>query len=410
MRIISTLIFLLTITTTFGQHIDGPANIRNKPSGDKLFSINNLVSIRLAGELENDWHKINLHCFVKPNQLIGKKTIRANSVLLNSKGDSIGYTLVEFQINKNLNENYRKYDELESIEIELSGFTFKNNIKYKLSFEEILNNKMSYIDSCQNTYITYQEENGQYITLIHKCNMYETSLLINNDYVPIFVKESQDIKRISGAEGQESVIKLEMKSDYFSENIKTKFFTVEADEIDIRGKLIKAARYGCCGAEDYYQLFNSLTHNKIMDYESKLYTISIPNSRIEGYLGFFVSGYKLIDGKMIIGTLTFTNGDNIINKVNFVTQDKQKFDNILRFVPDMEFVALDTKDNVKKNKNEIELWSKNFSKSPKDLTGFQFLIHFYDDSNDKIYTQKLDFINGYITGNNKAEFDITIDK
>ncbi|HOF16235.1 MAG TPA: hypothetical protein PLF32_06215 [Bacteroidales bacterium] len=410
MRIISTLIFLVTITTTFGQYIDGPANIRNKPNGDKLFSINNLGSIQLDEELQNDWNKIYLHCFVKPNQLIKRKTIKANSVLLNSKGDSIGYTLTEFQVNENFDENYRDYNKLEFIYIELSGFMYKDNIKHNITFEEILNNKPSYLDSCQNTYITYQEENGKYITLIHKCNMYETSILINNDYVPIFVKEFQDIKRISCVEGQESTIKLEMKSDYFSETIKTKIFTVEADEIEINDKLIKAVKYGCCGAEDYYQAFNSLTHNKLMDYESKLYIIDIPNSPIEGYLGFFVAGYEPKEEKMIIGTLTFTDGDNIINKVNFVTQDKQKYDNIFRFVPDMEFIALNTKDNVNQNKDRIELWTKNFSKSPKDLTDFQFIIKFYDKSNSKTYIQKLDFINGYINGNNKSEFDIMIDK
>lgn len=410
MRIISTLIFLVTITTTFGQYIDGPANVRNKPNGDKLFSINNLVLIQLDEELQNDWNKINLRCFVKPNQLIDKKIIKANSLLLNSKGDSIGYTFIEFQVDENFNKNYRSYNELEFVEIEISGFTFKDNIKHNLSFEEILNNKPSYLDSCQNTYITYQEENGQHVTLINKCNMYETSILINNDYMPIFVKELQDIKRISGFEGQKSTIKLEMKSDYFSETIKTKNFTVEADEIEIRGKLIKAVKYGCCGAEDYYQAFNSLTYAKLMDYESKLYTIDIPNSPIEGYLGFFVAGYEPKEGKMIIGTLTFTDGDNIINKVNFVTQDKQTYDNILRFVPDMEFVALNTEDNVTQNKDEIELWSKDFSKSPKDLTGFRFIIKFYDESNSKTYIQKLDFINGYINGNNKSEFDIMIDK
>jgi hypothetical protein len=76
----------------------------------------------------------------------------------------------------------------------------------------------------------------------------------------------------------------------------------------------------------------------------------------------------------------------------------------------MEFVALNTKDNVNQNKDRIELWTKNFSKSPKDLTDFQFIIKFYDKSNSKTYIQKLDFINGYINGNNKSEFDIMIDK
>ena len=200
-----------------------------------------------------------------------------------------------------------------------------------------------------------------------------------------------------------------MKSAYFTNNPELKRFTVEADEISVDGKLIRAVRHGCCGAQDYYQLFNSQTLNKVMDYEAKLYSINIPNSKIEGHLGFFSFGYEPIDGKMIIGTLTFTDGEQIINKVNFVTQDKQKFDHVPRFIPAMEFIALNQRDHVSKNKDEIELWTKNYSNSPKDLTGFQFLIHLVDDSNDKTYTQKLNFINGLVNGNSVIEFDIEID-
>lgn len=410
MRLLTTFILLWTATSMCGQYIDGPANIRNRPNGEKLFSINNLVSIEIEDQSQNGWKKIKLNCYVKPSQLLlDKKTIKQNSKLLNSEGDSIGSTLTQFIVDDNYNENYRKYKELQLIEVGIAGYTFKDNIRQELTKTEILSNKKSYADSCQNTFITFQREDGLYITLIHKCSLYETSILIDDNYVPTFIKETQDIKKMSGAEGQQSQIQMQFKTDYYSNKPLIKHFSVEADAVEIRGKLIKAVKYGCCGGENSYQAFNSSTFNKLMDYESKIYTVNIPNSQIEGYLGFMPSGYIPTNGKMRLGSLTFTDGKRVINKVHFITNDKQKFDNILRFVPDMEFVAVNHKDDVKDGKDEIELWTKNFSKSAGDLSGFQLLIHFIDDSNNKSYTQKLDFTNGYINGNSSPEFDIYID-
>jgi hypothetical protein len=390
-------LLLLSINSS-GQYVNGPANIRNSPNGDKLFSINDYVLIDIDDNAIDDWYKIELHCYVKPNQLIDKKIIKANSILLDFDGDSIGVTLNQFEINNNYNEKYWKYNELEKIEIGLTGYTFKNNIRQEITRDEIIINKESYVDSCQNTYLTYKEENGTTISLIHKCDLYEGSIIVNGVYVSVFIQESQDIKRISGAEGQESKIALNIKTDYFSNNPKIRKFSVEADKVTVYGKLIEAVQYGCCGAEDYYHIYNSSTFQKLMDYEAKLYKISIPNSRIEGYLGFSTTGYQLIENKMIVGTLIFTDGERTINKINFITKDKQKFDNILRFVPDMEFKSLNQKDKVKQEGDEIELWSKNNSQNSKDLSGFQFLIHLIDDSNGKEYIQKLDFINGLMKG------------
>ena len=408
MRFVTTLFLMGIVISSFGQYVNGPANIRDKPNGEKLFSVNNYVSIQINGEPKGDWYKVGLLCSVKRGQLIDKKKIMANAVLYNAQGDSIGIALSDFQVANNFDENSEKYKELDVVSVELVGYTFKGNIRDQLSFAEIVKNKTSFSDTCQTSFVTFKDDYGANVTLIHKCDMYETSLLINDEYVPTFVKEYQDITR-SGGEGQLSTINLELKADYFNNRSIVKKFSVEADELEVEGKLIKTVKYGCCDSRDFYQLFNSLSFNKLMVYESKLFTINIPNSYIQGYLGFVTSGELLADGKMILGTLTFTDGEKVINKVRFITKNKQLIENDMVVEPEMEFFALNQKDDVKKEYNEIELWTKDFSKSSKDLSGFQFLVHFIDSSTGKRYTQKLNFVNGFINGNSKTEFDINID-
>lgn len=92
-----------------------------------------------------------------------------------------------------------------------------------------------------------------------------------------------------------------------------------------------------------------------------------------------------------------------------MTKDKNKFDNILRFVPEMEFKPTNAKDKISYDKKELVLWSKNNSINKQDLSGFKFLVHLIDDSTGKEYVQEVNFVNGYINGNTKMEFEINID-
>ena len=126
---------------------------------------------------------------------------------------------------------------------------------------------------------------------------------------------------------------------------------------------------------------------------------------IEGFIGYQPKYQDNSDG--VIGTLSFTDGEVVINTINFVTKDTQK--SILRYVPDMEFIPINSKDKVLDDKKSIDLWSKNFSKSNKDLSDFRFLVHLVDDSTGKTYTQELTFSNGRVNENQKREFDISID-
>lgn len=292
MKLNFTILLSILSVSLLGQYIDGPANIRETPTGEKIFTINNFVKIDLRdNQPQNDWYEIFLRCYVLPDRLIDKTIIKQGTTLFSITGDSIGFTFVQFKVYENSNERYWKYNELEKIEISLKGHTYKSNIRDNLSRQEIIKNKLNYSDSCSCKYLTYQEEDGVFVNLIEKCKLYPVSLIVNGKYQDVFIRETQKIKQFSGAEGQESHIDLEIISNYLTENPVIDKFSVDADEIEINGKLIKSVVYGCCGGEDTYQLFNSTTHKKLMDYEEVLFVVKIPNSSIEAYIAYQTGGY-----------------------------------------------------------------------------------------------------------------------
>lgn len=408
MRLIAIFLFVFLSSNLFGQYINGPANIRDKPNGEILYSINDYVKVYIQDDsISNDWRKIILTCKVKPNDLINKTTLKASSILYSINGDSVGYALKEFKVYENQNQNDRNYSELKMISVFLKGFTFKSNLRNELTEAEILKNKPAYSDSFNSRYIQFQDENGAFVTKTVQCKYYNSSILVNGEYQTAIVKEIQNVKRSSDMEGQESTIDLEIVTNYFSDFPERKYFTIEADKVDIEKNIIKTVKYGCCGAVDECQLFRIESFKKLMDYDKVLYQVDIPNSNIEGFIGFQFSLYD--KNKIDIGTLTFCSLDSIINKVKILTHDKNKYDNIVRIVPDMEFETLNAKDETSHKKTELRLWSKNKSKSWEDITDFNFQIHFLDGSTGKDFTQKIEFKNGYIAGNPHKEFEIIIE-
>ncbi|MCT4589131.1 MAG: hypothetical protein N4A71_15015 [Carboxylicivirga sp.] len=407
MKTISTFLLLTLTITSFAQHIDGPANMRKAPNGDKLFSLNDYVWVSLKTEQPvNNWYELEVYCYVVPNDLINKTTVKANTTLLSVDGDSIGFTYNQFEI-ENYSERYYAYDDLEQIEISLKGHTYKSNIRKGISNGELLANKKSLADSCMSTYVSYQEENGQWVDLIEECSIYPASIMINNERESVLVKQKQKIKRYAGAEGQYSVIDLEFKKMNYSDNPTIKEFTIEADKVDIEYPLLNAVTYGCCGAENYYQLFTTSNFEKLMDYIEVLYEIDIPNSSTKGYLGYIPFGRS--NDEEIVGQLTFIDGKEVRNTVYFATKDKSKQENILQFVPDMEFKPISDRDKIRNEGLQIRLWSQNANKGSSALTGFKFLIHLIDDSTGKDYVQELEITDGYVNGNSEKEFTIWID-
>lgn len=345
-------LFIFISSHLFGQYINGPANIREKPKGEVIFSLNDYVKVDLKEKADKtNWHTISIFCTVKPECLINQTILKANSTLYSVSGDSIGYVIKECEVKENHNQNYWRYDELKMISIFLEGSTFKNNIRTKLSTKEILDHKPSYADQSGSSIVHFQNENGIIITEIKQCNYFTPSVKIDGKYEEIILKQTQRIRRMSGVEGQESTIELEFIRDCFSTSPIKKNFTVNADEVKINEHTFSTVRHGCCGVEDQYELYNISSFKKLMDYGKTLYHVEIPNSNIEGFICF---QFCFSDHRNI-ATITFSTPDSIINKVNLFTNDKKRFYKILPFIPEMEFEVINSKDKINYNKNELTL-------------------------------------------------------
>jgi hypothetical protein len=120
------LLFLLLSSISYAELIDGPANIREKPEGELLFSLNNDIRVHVESYREN-WYRISLQVWIKKADVINEKQIKKDSVLYDSTGVEIGKTLNNVTPNQERKLLYNNF--LQRYTCELSGYTFKNNVQ-----------------------------------------------------------------------------------------------------------------------------------------------------------------------------------------------------------------------------------------------------------------------------------------
>ena len=404
------LILILFSSSLLSQtYVDGPANVRSAPGGKKLFSVNDKVQLQLENSTK-DWRTITLTCFVKQEYLEQKTSIKANVPLLNYKGDSIGFTYAKFELLDNINKNYWRYDELSLVEVKVQGLTYKNNIRDGLTKAELKeSHKNSYEDSCENTFFQYTEENGLTVTEKTSCSIYSASFELAEERTYGVVKTINKTTTFSGAEGQESEISMEIKSPegkYKSINL-----SFLADNAWVEGPVVRTVKYGCCAAPNEYKLYNIKTQQQVLSYQDYLYEIEIPNSRLlHGYVGYTQGNYyKDNDGRMIVGTVEFSDGHRLLHRIRLETQDEKLFKSISRLGTELEFITQDPKDKIEKEGKLLRLWSKDYTKNRTDLFNFKLKVKLYDDSTGTPYEPEILFKNGQVNGMEQKELVIRID-
>ena len=122
------LIILLTISCVnlFAEKIDGPANIRKEPKGEKFISLYDNVEVTCT-EIENDWYKIGFAVKLTKEQYEQSKiTISAGTKLYNLKDELIGEALIDLTFSHKMMggpKNKRWYG------VEWTGYTYKSNIR-----------------------------------------------------------------------------------------------------------------------------------------------------------------------------------------------------------------------------------------------------------------------------------------
>lgn len=156
------LLVLILSSPVTAQLIDGPANIREKPNGKLLFSINDNVPVDYRF-FQNDWYVVSFTVNVPETNFSSENVIAKETKLYDSNGNEIGKTLDNIPLSK---ENTTYHPENQTYTCVLEGYTFKNNLKDPISTVAIAerikapNNKCGALVDIAESYIQMNQKDN----------------------------------------------------------------------------------------------------------------------------------------------------------------------------------------------------------------------------------------------------------
>lgn len=129
LKIIFLLFSLQTIQNIEAEIIDGPANIRNKPNGTVICSLNDNTFIEIENS-HNKWYSISLLFKLNSIQLKNGKMQNGDRII-NNLNKTVGIFKADFKLT-NISEKYKRNNIISHWAV-LNAYTYKNNFKYILT-------------------------------------------------------------------------------------------------------------------------------------------------------------------------------------------------------------------------------------------------------------------------------------
>lgn len=183
----------------------------------------------------------------------------------------------------------------------------------------------------------------------------------------------------------------------------TKYF----NDLKFNCSYFEATNYGCCGAENYSELFNYESNEPILAFNEAYYFVEIPNSKIQMFIGYNheVSGREGLN----IATLYLSTLDGVVSSVKFVSTSKQSKEDIpWYFTPKIELRTNDNQNKIIRDGKELRLWSSNFAKGLSDVNGFSIFVEFRSEGNGKKAEFDIPVVNGKFYGSDELGKNITV--
>jgi hypothetical protein len=175
----------------------------------------------------------------------------------------------------------------------------------------------------------------------------------HKELVHYIAKYTTTTKTCTGCEGVERNIRVEIYS--FEDNSKPVMeIDKNCDKLEIFVDTYKTAIYGCCGAENSYEVFD-FRHKSIIQADNQIILGRIPNSNVRFYIGF----KQDFADTLHLGTLNFSYNSDERFSVKIRTGRNLENDFFLPFSPDIEILSKDEADAFSKSKNEYTFWSLN---------------------------------------------------
>ena len=136
-RILLLLIAATILAVAQAERIDGPANIRNQPKGDIIFSLHDNVDVETS-ESDNGWFQILIMVKISREQYDSHPTLlKKGTKLFNMKGEEIGIALQDILPDGTMSAggapgNPKWYA------AEVLGYTFESNIRPQSIIEPVV--------------------------------------------------------------------------------------------------------------------------------------------------------------------------------------------------------------------------------------------------------------------------------
>lgn len=179
------------------------------------------------------------------------------------------------------------------------------------------------------------------------------------------------------------------------------------DDLKFESSYFHAVEYGCCGAENYGELFTYNSDEPFLKFNQSYFTVDIPNSKIHMFLGY-CHEHSGRDGSTI-STLYLSTLDGVVSSITFVANNqKTKEDLPWYWTPKIEIRTENEKNKIIKDGQEIRLWGSNFANSLNEINGFSVFIEFWSEGSGKKAQFNIPITNGRFYGSGKQDTKITL--
>lgn len=179
------------------------------------------------------------------------------------------------------------------------------------------------------------------------------------------------------------------------------------NDLKFKCSYYQAINYGCCGSEDYGELYNYQSNEPFLTFHKEFFTVDVPNSKIQLFLGYDHRA-EAQDG-LNIATLYLSTLGHVVSSVTFIASNEEdKKDIIGYFTPKIELRTHNDQNKILSDGKEIRLWGSNFAKTLADVNGFSVFVEFEGDGTGRKATYDIPIIKGRLYGKTTQNTEVIL--
>ncbi|PKP03384.1 MAG: hypothetical protein CVU11_08595 [Bacteroidetes bacterium HGW-Bacteroidetes-6] len=373
------ILFLLCFINGFSQIVsfNESTTLLNKPNGKPAFQINAGVEYWYHyPSYEDVWAEITVPCFVLKTS-VTDSSVAKGSILLDYNGKNIGIVLNNTKCNiKPSIFTYSQTVPDSLFYIWLKGFVEKDKINTNVNINEIMKNNIGLCDSSISIsrVFTFYNSVGEPQTIQENNRIYFAKIgkdLSSRENV--IIKEKITTTTLFGACCDYRTTKIEIIKDYNTEHPQSFIILNDGYKCDISYDKIIFYEYNWSAGPEERYLYSVSTFKQLMNFHGDLYTISTPNSNIEGFIG-----YKPVPKEWestYTGYLYFATPEKVLINKKIICRKKELIDKLTIFDAKIRFVPLDNRDVVcNYDSTRFILNSKSGCENETCLTNFRIIM------------------------------------